>query len=103
MGLHDRLHRQNGSTNGHGPEALDALGSQTPEPTERPPDPYGDLKGRIHHACSRSSARSSTQPAIGGGPTDDLAEQVLRVVTELLALDHTPMFAGSAPGRPRDR
>ena len=93
MGLHDRLHRQNGSTNGHGPEALDALGGQTAEPVERRPDPYGDLKGRIHHACIAklgpqlyAAGQSSDESS-----TDDLAEKVLRVVTEQLALDRTPL------------
>jgi pilus assembly protein CpaF len=92
MGLHDRLHRQNGSTNGHGPEALDALAGQAPEPVERRPDPYGDLKSRIHHACI---AKLGPQLYSAGkseeGAPDDLAEKVLRVVTEQLALDRTPL------------
>jgi hypothetical protein len=51
MGLHDRLHRQNGSTPGVTGDALDALGGQQPEQAERRPDPYAELKTRIHHAC----------------------------------------------------
>ena len=51
MGLHDRLHRQNGSTPGAPGDALDALSGQQSEVTERRPDPYADLKTRIHHAC----------------------------------------------------
>src|SRR6266550_6372639 len=92
MGLHDRLQRQNGSTNGHAPEAHDALSGQTPEPVERRPDPYGDLKSKIHHACI---AKLGPQLYAAGkseeGTTDDLAEKVLRVVTEQLALDCTPL------------
>ena len=39
MGLHDRLHRQNGSGPGQLGDALDALGQPT-EPADRKPDPY---------------------------------------------------------------
>ena len=31
MGLHDRLHRQNGTGNGHSADALDLLAGQQPE------------------------------------------------------------------------
>ncbi len=91
MGLHDRLHRQNGSSNGHGPE-LDVLSGSQSEPQERRPDPYAELKGRIHHACiaklgPQLFAAGQTQE----GSADDLAEKVLRVVTEQLALDRTPL------------
>jgi pilus assembly protein CpaF len=91
MGLHDRLHR-NGTTNGHGPE-LDVLSGGLAEPQERrPPDPYAELKGRIHHACI---AKLGPQLYAAGqseqGSADDLAEKVLRVVTEQLALDRTPL------------
>ncbi|MGB2875334.1 MAG: hypothetical protein WBB76_07640, partial [Gaiellaceae bacterium] len=92
MGLHDRLHRQDGATNGHGPDALDALAGPQAEPVERRPDPYADLKTRIHHACiaklgPQLYAAGKTQE----GATDDLAEKVQRVVTEQLALDRTPL------------
>jgi pilus assembly protein CpaF len=91
MGLHDRLHRQNGSANGAGPE-LDVLAGGQPEPALRPVDPYAELKGRIHHACI---AKLGPQLYAAGksedGGTDDLAEKVLRVVTEQLALDRTPL------------
>jgi pilus assembly protein CpaF len=91
MGLHDRLHRQNGATNGDRPE-LDVLGGGQPEAPERRPDPYGELKSRIHHACiaklgPQLYAAGQTQE----GATEDLAEKVLRVVTEQLALDRTPL------------
>jgi pilus assembly protein CpaF len=93
MGLHDRLHRQNGSGNGHGPDVVDALGAQTPEPVERRPDPYGDLKGRIHHACIAKLGPQLYSAGKGeeGATNEELAEKVLRVVTEQLALDRTPL------------
>ena len=74
MGLHDRLHRQNGSSNGHGPD-LDVLtGGQAESPERRPPDPYAELKGKIHHACiaklgPQLYAAGQTQE----GSADDLA------------------------------
>jgi pilus assembly protein CpaF len=92
MGLHDRLHRQNGSTNGHGPELDVLVGGQTEAPERRPTDPYAELKGRIHHACI---AKLGPQLYAAGNAdessAEDLAEKVLRVVTEQLALDRTPL------------
>jgi pilus assembly protein CpaF len=92
MGLHDRLHR-NGSTNGHGPELDVLLGGQAEVTERRPADPYAELKGRIHHACI---AKLGPQLYAAGNTdesssNDDLAEKVLRVVTEQLALDRTPL------------
>ena len=43
MGLHDRLHRQNGSSNGHGPELDLLVGGQAETPERRPADPYAEL------------------------------------------------------------
>jgi pilus assembly protein CpaF len=92
MGLHDRLHRQNGSSNGHGPELDVLVGGQTEAPERRPTDPYAELKGRIHHACI---AKLGPQLYAAGNAdessAEDLAEKVLRVVTEQLALDRTPL------------
>jgi pilus assembly protein CpaF len=89
MGLHDRLHRQNG--NGNGPE-LDVLSGGQPEVAERRPDPYADLKSRIHHACiAKLGPQLYTAGQAQEGSVDDLAEKVLRVVTEQLALDRTPL------------
>jgi pilus assembly protein CpaF len=92
MGLHDRLHRQPGSTNGHGPELDVLVGGQAEAPSPRPADPYAELKGRIHHACI---AKLGPQLYAAGqsdeASADDLAEKVLRVVTEQLALDRTPL------------
>jgi pilus assembly protein CpaF len=92
MGLHDRLHRPNGSGNGQPNGSPDALGNGHAELVERRPDPYAELKGRIHHACIAKlgpqlySAGKSTE-----GATEDLSEKVLRVVTEQLTLDRTPL------------
>ena len=85
MGLHDRLHRQNGSTPGITGDALDALGGQQPEQPESRPDPYAELKTRIHHACIAKLGPQlfSAGKSQDGGP-EDLAEKVLRVVTEQL-------------------
>ncbi|HET7760029.1 MAG TPA: CpaF family protein [Gaiellaceae bacterium] len=91
MGLHDRLHR-NGSSNGHGPELDVLLGGQSEAPERRAADPYAELKGRIHHACI---AKLGPQLYASGNAdessSEDLAEKVLRVVTEQLALDRTPL------------
>jgi pilus assembly protein CpaF len=95
VGLHDRLHRQNGSANGGTADALDALGGNQPEPVERKPDPYADLKTRIHHACIAKlgpQLYAAGRSGDGAAATaEDLAEKVLRVVTEQLALDRTPL------------
>jgi pilus assembly protein CpaF len=89
VGLHDRLHRQTGS-NGHGPE-LDVLAGGQPEASDRRPDPYAELKGRIHHACIAKLGPQLYAAGPDDGGADDLAEKVLRVVTEQLALDRTPL------------
>jgi pilus assembly protein CpaF len=89
MGLHDRLHRQTG-TNGHSPE-LDVLAGGQSESSERRPDPYAELKGRIHHACIAKLGPQLYAAGESEGGADDLAEKVLRVVTEQLALDRTPL------------
>ena len=61
-------------------------------PSAAPADPYAELKGRIHHACI---AKLGPQLYAAGNAdessSDDLAEKVLRVVTEQLALDRTPL------------
>jgi pilus assembly protein CpaF len=92
MGLHDRLHRQNGSTPGITGDALDALGGQQTEQAERRPDPYAELKTRIHHACiAKLGPQLFSAGKEQNGSPEDLAEKVLRVVTEQLALDRTPL------------
>ena len=68
------------------------VGGQAEAPERRPADPYGELKGRIHHACI---AKLGPQLYAAGNAdessAEDLAEKVLRVVTEQLALDRTPL------------
>jgi pilus assembly protein CpaF len=92
MGLHDRLHRQNGSSNGHGPELDVLVGGQTEAPERRPTDPYAELKGRIHHACiAKLGPELYAAGNADESSAEDLAEKVLRVVTEQLALDRTPL------------
>ena len=94
MGLHDRLHRQNGSGSGSDQVAdvLDFRPGQPLESPERRPDPYAELKTRIHHACiAKLGPQLFSAGKSAEGSTDDLAEKVLRVVTEQLALDRTPL------------
>jgi pilus assembly protein CpaF len=93
VGLHDRLHRQNGSTASPSGDALVALSGGQPDQAERKPDPYAELKTRIHHACIAKLGPQlfSAGKAQEGAPTEDLGEKVLRVVTEQLALDRTPL------------
>ncbi|HYX88733.1 MAG TPA: CpaF family protein [Gaiellaceae bacterium] len=91
MGLHDRLNRQHAAANGQGPDTLDALAGQTPEPAERRPDPYGELKSRIHHACIAKLGPELFSAGKVEDGAEDLSEKVLRVVTEQLALDRTPL------------
>jgi pilus assembly protein CpaF len=96
MGLHDRLHRQNGSTPGITGDALAGLaGGQQGEQAERKAaDPYAELKTRIHHACIAKLGPqlfSAGKSQDGAASAEDLAEKVLRVVTEQLALDRTPL------------
>jgi pilus assembly protein CpaF len=89
MGLHDRIHGGNG--NGAAVAESDALAppAQTREaPVEkRARDPYAELKTRVHHACI---AKLGPQ-LYATETTADLTEQVMRAVTEQLALDRTPL------------
>jgi pilus assembly protein CpaF len=90
MGLHDRI-KGNGSGNGHaGPEAHPALAAvpQVREPAEEASvDPYAELKTRVHHACI---AKLGPQ-LFSNQTTENLTDQVMRAVTEQLALDRTPL------------
>jgi pilus assembly protein CpaF len=88
MGLHDRL--KGGSGNGTG---LDETLAQRAEvaaekQVERGAvDPYAELKTRVHHACIAKLGPE----LFAAETTGDLSERVLRVVTEQLALDRTPL------------
>ncbi len=84
MGLHDRLARQSPPP----PEVGPSL-SAVPAPVRDGAggDPYADLKTKIHHACI-----AQLGPELFKQESDeDLAEKVLRTVTEQLALDRTPL------------
>jgi pilus assembly protein CpaF len=90
MGLHDRI-KGNGNGNGHSiTEAHPAL---TAVPVGREPDEeaavdlYAELKTRVHHACI---AKLGPQ-LFSAQTTENLTDQVLRAVTEQLALDRTPL------------
>ncbi len=93
MGLHDRINggNANASNGDHGPEPLTALAAAAPKKrsdTGGPPvDPYAELKTRVHHACIAKLGPQlfSTDSAA------DLSDQVLRTVTEQVALDRTPL------------
>jgi len=87
MGLHDRLIK---SGNGGAAEpTITRIESATrdAQPEARSVDPYAELKTRIHHACI-----AKLGPELFSSQTnEDLTDRVLRVVTEQLALDQTPL------------
>ncbi|MET1008707.1 MAG: hypothetical protein ABWY96_01445 [Gaiellaceae bacterium] len=88
MGLHDRL-----KTTGNGSAAAEATvtrietAAREAQHETRAVDPYAELKTRIHHACI-----AKLGPELFSSSTnEDLTDRVLRVVTEQLALDQTPL------------
>jgi pilus assembly protein CpaF len=91
MGLHDRIKGGNGNgAHGNGSEPHAALAAAAPRDltAEKPSsDPYAELKTRVHHACI---AKLGPQ-LFSAEATGDLSDQVLRAVTEQLALDRTPL------------
>ena len=94
MGLHDRIKGPNGNGangNGHGAEPHASLAAAAPRDAgadRSSVDPYAELKTRIHHACI---AKLGPQLFSSAEPTGDLSDQVMRTVTEQLALDRTPL------------
>src|SRR5579859_293060 len=97
MGLQDRLkvgaeqqHQQGNGSYQDGGELPTALQPQQPlraREGDRRADPYAELKTRIHHACiARLGPELFASEASG-----DIADRVLRAVTEQLALDRTPL------------
>ena len=91
MGLHDRIKGGNGTgpgeTNGEQPIQLVGAQVREPEPERAHNDPYAELKTRVHHACiAKLGPQLFTTET-----TEDLHEQVHRVVTEQLAVDRTPL------------
>jgi pilus assembly protein CpaF len=88
MSLHDRLKSPNGSQPiGDGGQTLTIAPprGETPEPAKT--DPYAELKTRVHHACIAKLGPQLFASTTG----EDLAEGVLRAVTEQLVLDGTPL------------
>ncbi len=90
MGLHDRI-KGNGNGNGHAAAehhpALTAVPQMREPAEEAAVDPYAELKTRVHHACI---AKLGPQ-LFSNQTTENLTDQVLRAVTEQLALDRTPL------------
>jgi pilus assembly protein CpaF len=94
MGLHDRLKGSNGNgapqsadLDEQGPVVVRSEGPVRDGHSERASDPYAELKTRVHHACI-----AKLGPELFSAQTnEDLAERVLRAVTEQLALDRTPL------------
>jgi pilus assembly protein CpaF len=90
MGLHDRI---KGNGNGNGQAAAEAHPALSAVPQVREPaeeasvDPYAELKTRVHHACI---AKLGPQ-LFSSQTTENLTDQVMRAVTEQLALDRTPL------------
>lgn len=91
MGLHDRIKSGNGIGNGNAAAEHAALSVVAPhqressEPTAV--DLYAELKTRVHHACI---AKLGPQ-LFSSETTENLTDQVMRAVTEQLALDRTPL------------
>jgi pilus assembly protein CpaF len=93
MGLHDRLKGSNGHAAPQGldldesPVIVRSEGPVRDVHNERASDPYAELKTRVHHACI-----AKLGPELFSAQTnEDLADRVLRAVTEQLALDRTPL------------
>jgi pilus assembly protein CpaF len=91
MGLHDRI--KSGDNGVSGPEEQPTALATNPAIGEQPksegsaPDPYAELKTRVHHACI-----AKLGPQLFTTETsENLSERVLREVTEQLTLDRTPL------------
>jgi len=89
MGLHDRIAGSNG--NGSASAVVDshpAIGTPQAAPVRSGSvDPYADLKTRIHHECiERLGAELFRRES-----DENLADRVVRTVTEQLTLDRTPL------------
>jgi pilus assembly protein CpaF len=88
MGLHDRLRT---SSNGGGAAEATVTriesAARDAQPETRSVDPYAELKTRVHHACIAKLGPE----LFSSQSNEDLTDRVLRVVTEQLALDQTPL------------
>ena len=92
MGLHDRLHRQNGAPPARSSMHSTRWPASSPSRPSAGRDPYAELKTRIHHACiAKLGPQLFSAGKSQNGAQEDLQEKVLRVVTEQLALDRTPL------------
>ena len=91
MGLHDRIKSGNGIGNGNAAAEHASLSVVAPHQRESSQptavDPYAELKTRVHHACI---AKLGPQ-LFSSETTENLTDQVMRAVTEQLALDRTPL------------
>jgi pilus assembly protein CpaF len=91
VGLHDRIKSGNGIGNGNANAEHAALSVVAPHQRESSQptavDPYAELKTRVHHACI---AKLGPQ-LFSSETTENLTDQVMRAVTEQLALDRTPL------------
>jgi pilus assembly protein CpaF len=91
VGLHDRIKSGNGIGNGNAAAEHAALSVVAPHQRESSQptavDPYAELKTRVHHACI---AKLGPQ-LFSSETTENLTDQVMRAVTEQLALDRTPL------------
>ena len=87
MGLHDRLTKT--GTNGDAEATITRIEtvSRDAKPESRSVDPYAELKTRVHHACIAKLGPE----LFSTSSNEDLTDRVLRVVTEQLALDQTPL------------
>ena len=83
MGLHDRLKTQQ-EANGATSESATTL---VPDLLAPAPDPYGELKTRIHHAVIAKLGPELFKRET----TEDLSDRVYHGVTEQLTLDRTPL------------
>jgi pilus assembly protein CpaF len=91
VGLHDRIKSGNGIGNGNAAAEHASLSVVAPHQRESSQptavDPYAELKTRVHHACI---AKLGPQ-LFSSETTENLTDQVMRAVTEQLALDRTPL------------
>jgi pilus assembly protein CpaF len=91
VGLHDRIKSGNGIGNGNAAAEHASLSVVAPHQRESSGttavDPYAELKTRVHHACI---AKLGPQ-LFSSETTENLTDQVMRAVTEQLALDRTPL------------
>jgi pilus assembly protein CpaF len=89
MGLHDRI-GSNGNGSGNGSalaESRTSSGAQLAPARAGSVDPYAELKTRVHHECiERLGAELFKRES-----DENLADRVLRTVTEQLTLDRTPL------------